>query len=100
MRFIYEKVPLNYFHYSSKGASMEKPPKGLCDNYQSRAMYAIDLMLDWQEENNTKVIEPMVCEVNYMPDCKRACQYHPNFFNDVFNALFLDKLDKTNIIEI
>ena len=79
---------------------MEKPPKGICDNYQSRAMYALDLMLDWREEDNARTIEPMVCEINYMPDCKRACQYHPNFFNDVFNALFLDKLDKTNIIEI
>ena len=79
---------------------MEKPPKGLCDNYQSRAMYAIDLMLDWREEDGIKTIEPMVCEVNYMPDCKRACLYHPTFFNDIFNVLFLNKLDNSNIIEI
>jgi tubulin--tyrosine ligase-like protein 12 len=76
---------------------MEKPPKGLCDNYQSRAMYAIDLMLDWREENNARTIEPMICEINYMPDCKRACQYHPNFFNDVFNVLFLNESDNSNV---
>ena len=79
---------------------MEKPPKGFCDNYQSRAMYAIDLMLDWREENNVKSIEPMICEINFMPDCTRACRYHPTFFNDIFNALFLDKLENNNIIKV
>ena len=79
---------------------MEKPPKGLCDNYQSRAMYAIDLMLDWREEDNIKTIEPIICEINFMPDCKRACLYHPTFFNDIFNALFLNESDNSNIITI
>jgi len=79
---------------------MEKPPKGICDNYQSRAMYAIDLMLDWRKENNVKTIEPMICEINFMPDCKRACQYHPSFFNDVFNVLFLNESENKNVITI
>jgi hypothetical protein len=33
-------------------------------------MYAIDLMLDWHEDsnnNNSKTIEPMICEINFMP---------------------------------
>ena len=79
---------------------MEKPPKGLCDNYQSRAMYAIDLMLDWRQDNNVKSIEPMICEINFMHDCTRACRFHPNFFNDIFNALFLDKFDNSNIVTV
>lgn len=80
------------------GATKENPPKGMYDNYQSRAMYAVDLMLDWREEaNGKKSIEPMICEVNFMPDCTRACKYHPNFFNDVFDTLFLDNLEHNNV---
>ena len=33
-------------------------------------MYAIDLMLDWRDDpvnNNSKTIEPMICEINFMP---------------------------------
>lgn len=64
-------------------------------------MYAVDLILDWREKDNgTKSIEPMICEMNFMPDCTRACKYHKNFFNDVFNTLFLDILDHNNITEI
>lgn len=83
-----------------EGASKENPPKGIGHNYQSRAMYAIDLMLDWREENQEKTIEPMICEINFMPDCSRACKYHPSFYNDVFNTLFLDILDHNNVTKI
>ena len=83
-----------------EGASKENPPKGIANNPQSRAMYAIDLMLDWREENGVKTMEPMICEVNFMPDCKRACQYHPTFFNDVFNKLFLNNNEHQNCIEV
>ena len=85
-----------------EGASKEKPPKGICDHYQSRAMYAVDLMLDWRHDQHTnaKTIEPMICEVNFMPDCTRACKFHPSFFNDVFSTLFLDSLDHNNVTKI
>jgi tubulin--tyrosine ligase-like protein 12 len=84
-----------------EGASAEKPPKGIANNPQSRAMYAVDLMLDWQQDTNgAKTIEPMICEVNFMPDCKRACKYHPSFFNDVFNTLFLDETQSSNVNEV
>lgn len=32
-------------------------------------MYAVDLMLDWRQDanNNSKTIEPVICEMNFMP---------------------------------
>ena len=83
-----------------EGATMKPPPRGLANYPQSRAMYAIDLMLDWQQENNEKTIEPMICEINFMPDCTRACKYHPSFFNDVFNTLFLDSTEMSNVTKV
>lgn len=85
-----------------EGASNEKHPKGIPNNPQSRAMYAVDLMLDWRQDanNNSKTIEPVICEMNFMPDCTRACKYHPNFFNDVFNTLFMDCLDHESVTQI
>lgn len=87
-----------------EGATMKQPPKGLYNYPNSRAMYAIDLMLDWRDtmQNNekSKTIEPMICEINFIPDCTRACKYHPSFFNDVFNTLFLDSHENSNVTKI
>jgi tubulin--tyrosine ligase-like protein 12 len=83
-----------------EGATKEKPPKGIANNYQSRAMYAVDLLLDWREEDSQKTIEPMICEVNFMPDCTRACKFHPYFFNDIFSTLFLDNLEHNHVTQI
>ncbi len=79
-----------------EAATMVKPPKGLFNNPQSRAMYAIDLMLDWRNDD----MEPMICEINYLPDCARACRYHPSFFNDIFNTLFLNKPENRPVTRI
>lgn len=67
-------------------AACVEPPRGLAANPQSRALYAIDLMLEWKNND----IEPVLLEVNFMPDNKRACEYYPNFYNDVFKFLFLN----------
>ncbi|XP_028673574.1 tubulin--tyrosine ligase-like protein 12 [Erpetoichthys calabaricus] len=76
-------------------AASRPAPFGICDYPSSRAMYAIDLMLKWQNtDEGQKVMKPQILEVNFNPDCTRACKYHPSFFDDVFSTLFLD--DSTN----
>ncbi|XP_066245058.1 tubulin--tyrosine ligase-like protein 12 [Euwallacea similis] len=68
-------------------ATAVPPPCGIAENVQSRALYAADLMLDWQDQE----MQPKILEINYMPDCDRACKYYPNFYNDIFKLLFLNE---------
>jgi tubulin--tyrosine ligase-like protein 12 len=51
---------------------------------KSRAVYGIDIMIDESD------MEPKLLEITFSPDCKRACNYYPTFYNDIFEALFLD----------
>ncbi|XP_015591188.1 tubulin--tyrosine ligase-like protein 12 [Cephus cinctus] len=69
-----------------EAAIAAEPPKGIAHNPQSRAVYAVDLMLEWKNEE----IQPVLLEVNFSPDCKRACEYYSNFYNDIFKCLFLN----------
>lgn len=68
--------------------TLELPPLGIAESPQSRALYAADLMLEWTENAE---IQPKILEINFTPDCKRACDYYPDFFNDIFNLLFMNK---------
>ncbi|KAH9593159.1 Tubulin-tyrosine ligase/Tubulin polyglutamylase [Trypanosoma melophagium] len=56
-----------------------------------RAIYGIDVMLRETicANSGEKTLEPSLLEITYAPDCRRACKYHPDFFNDVFRTLFL-----------
>uniref|UniRef100_F6W449 Tubulin tyrosine ligase like 12 n=1 Tax=Macaca mulatta TaxID=9544 RepID=F6W449_MACMU len=56
-------------------ACAKPPPLGLCDYPSSRAMYAVDLMLKWDNgPDGKRVMQPQILEVNFNPDCERACR--------------------------
>ncbi|XP_045869083.1 tubulin--tyrosine ligase-like protein 12 [Meles meles] len=82
-------------------ACAKPPPLGLCDYPSSRAVYAIDLMLKWDNcPDGTRVMQPQILEVNFNPDCERACRYHPGFFNDVFSTLYLDEPSRCHVTRL
>ncbi|XP_073172967.1 tubulin--tyrosine ligase-like protein 12 isoform X2 [Lepidochelys kempii] len=84
-----------------QAASAKPAPFGICDYPSSRAVYAIDLMLKWDTTRDGKrTMQPQVLEVNFNPDCDRACKYHPTFFNDVFSTLFLDETNNCHVTYI
>jgi tubulin--tyrosine ligase-like protein 12 len=72
------------------GATKRPPPCGIADNPQSRAVYAVDLMLSWDDDDK---IQPKLLEINFTPDCKRACEYYPDFYNDIFKLLYLEQIN-------
>lgn len=72
-------------------ATSKKPPCGIAKSPQSRALYAADIMLSWHNISNETCIQPQLLEINWMPDCRRACEYYPEFYNDIFSVIFLDK---------
>jgi len=53
---------------------------------KSRAVYGIDIMID--AEN----MEPKLLEITFSPDCKRACEYYPTFYDEIFQTLFLESM--------
>ncbi len=81
-----------------EAAAMRPPPCGIAPNAQSRAMYAADLMLAWEKDSKGKrVMRPRILEVNWGADCQRACEYYPEFFDNVFSTMFLDQSEGQNV---
>jgi hypothetical protein len=62
------------------GAALRAAAPRLHDN-RAVALYGADVMLD-------EAMQPRLLEMNFGPDCTRACKYHPFFWNDVFHMLF------------
>ena len=83
-----QKKIFKMFRQVFEGACALEPPQGIAHNSQSRAMYACDLMLNWEDQGQ---MVPKILEINWGPDCDRACDYYPEFFNDIFSTLYLDE---------
>ena len=77
-------------------ATIEEPPFGIASCSSSRALYAVDLMLEIIDNS----IQPKLLEINFTPDCHRACAWYPNFYNQVFNVLFRDITNEQGVIDI
>lgn len=77
-------------HECLVGATQKEAPCGIGKSPQSRALYAADIMLEWENDGDAQRIQPKLLEINFLPDCKRACEYYPEFYNDIFKLLFLD----------
>ncbi|XP_067947281.1 tubulin--tyrosine ligase-like protein 12 [Watersipora subatra] len=74
-----------------EAATSKDPPYGVPNYGQSRALYAIDIMLKWDTDSKgQKVMVPQILECNFTPDSKRGCKNYNDYFNHTFKTLFLD----------
>jgi len=97
--FKWDKIELDIFSMLKEvfqGACQLAPPSGIAHSPQSRSMYAVDLMLKWNPDHTEMI--PQMLEVNWGPDCKRACDYYPEYFNDVFSTLYLDEPQNSTLL--
>jgi tubulin--tyrosine ligase-like protein 12 len=64
-------------------ACIQEQPVGLAGPntpYKPFAVYGFDVMV-------TADRKPKIIEVNFSPDCTRACSYDPEFVNNIFSVV-------------
>lgn len=86
----WDEIEVNIFEMLREvfEAAVEKPPPlGIAHSTGSRALYAADIMLEWDKDK----MQPKLLEINWTPDCKRACDYYPDFYDKIFGLLFLNE---------
>jgi len=82
-------------------ATLEEPPLGIGAYAKSRALYATDIMLEYNKTQSGKqYVQPKLLEINFTPDVNRACKYYPHFYDQVFNVLFRDVTEDQDVIDI
>ncbi|KAG0254745.1 Tubulin--tyrosine ligase-like protein 12 [Actinomortierella ambigua] len=59
------------------GVDMKQP-------YEPFSIYGIDVMLKDEDGDHC---QPVVVEVNFSPDCTRACKYDPDFLNNILTVV-------------
>lgn len=74
--------------------STEKFPfSAINHNTASSALYQVDVLLSWTNQHY-KALPPVrsnIIEVNLNPDCKFIAEKFPNFYNELFELMFLDE---------
>ncbi|XP_022084894.1 tubulin--tyrosine ligase-like protein 12 isoform X1 [Acanthaster planci] len=84
-----------------QAAVSKPPPRGITHCPWSRAMYALDIMLKWDTDSaGKKIIQPVLLECNYFPDCERATWHREEFFDDIFSTLFLGDIKDRPVKEL
>lgn len=68
-------------------------------NPASSALYQIDIVLSWIESSQLESNFPIksnIIEVNQNPNCDLICEKHKNFYNDLFDLMFLNNEENCN----
>merc|ERR1712048_216973 len=68
-------------------ATLKPPALGLYKTNRCVAAYGFDLIYRWADEAKTKV-QPVILEVNFMPQTSRGSKMYPSYWNEVFQTLF------------
>eukprot|EP00026_Physarum_polycephalum_P001186 Phypoly_transcript_01187.p1 GENE.Phypoly_transcript_01187~~Phypoly_transcript_01187.p1 ORF type:complete len:718 (+),score=105.98 Phypoly_transcript_01187:1437-3590(+) len=90
----WSKIEAKIFHILRLAfAAASITEDGLVDFKNSRAIYGADVILD---END----EPHLLEINFCPNCSRLVKYEPDFFEDIFQLLFCDKVNESRFLKL